>query len=268
MGYSIGNGKDPRQVKPSMAPRPLDPTNLASSGLIAHYKFNGDLTDSSGNGYDLSVAAGAAAYAPDGPGGLKCISFQGGTRLILANSAHNSAFQVITDLTIVCLLRRHDFATHAQSIVECSAATSGSAGEDWPFYLKLGLWNSSTFNGGLYGGWKYNLGATPVEMYGNGLFVSGDWALVRLVRTFDGTNPITQAFGVNGRASGSTSPLTRAYADRPQSAASSILSVGGALAGGGFLKADMAGLAFISGAVSDDTFAAEAARIGLHTPGV
>lgn len=54
---------------------------VVTSGLVAYYKFDGNLNDSSGNGNTLSLNAGTATYGAGASGVGNSFSFDGSTRL-------------------------------------------------------------------------------------------------------------------------------------------------------------------------------------------
>lgn len=56
-------------------------SSIVTSGLVAHYQFDNTITDSSGNGNDLSLNAGTATYVTGVNGFGSAFSFDGSTRL-------------------------------------------------------------------------------------------------------------------------------------------------------------------------------------------
>lgn len=252
---------------------PLDPRNLAdAANIVGWFPFDGDLEDASGNSDPLTAevvkgGAGYVAYVADGPGGRKALSLQGGTRLVLDTAGDNAIYQaLLAGLTIIAQVRRHDVVTHAQTIVECASAASGSPGDDWPFYWKLGTTNG-TFKGGHYGGFKDNDGARLSEFYPNHVSVVDDWCGMAMSRTIGGSD-IEMRFWVNAMRCFPDAqwPKLQPIAFAPDNAANAILAIGGAVAGGGFSKIDLANLAFISEPVSEAKLQAEFARCGHYIP--
>ena len=88
---------------------------------VALWQFNGDLTDSSGNGLTLSVEAGTLWYA-DLARGVKGIYFDGSTRL--TRGVWDSVLAISGDLTIEMIVRFQSL-----SASDSYLASFGASGE-------------------------------------------------------------------------------------------------------------------------------------------
>ncbi len=91
-------------------------TDVAPDALVAHWKFNGDATDASGNGHDGTVSAGhpewgggMPALAEDRHGNADyCYMFQDGGNIVVPNSPDFTP----TDLTISVWMNLYDTWAH------------------------------------------------------------------------------------------------------------------------------------------------------------
>ena len=85
-------------------PRPLD----VAESPVALYDFDGNMLDSSGNGYDLALAGGVEKYTDGHVPGTRAFNFVS-TWLTLANPAHNAFMPKTGDVTICVSVRLRGF---------------------------------------------------------------------------------------------------------------------------------------------------------------
>ncbi len=237
----------------------IDPSNLIdSANIVAHYKFDGDITDSSGNGYDLQIAAGRGLSYVRGCGAeRKAALFYAYSRLELINSAHNANFRLTDTMSVIALIKPISAGTLG-TIAHCGPATPSALDVDnilW--YAGRGPEFSTGYEGGLYGGWEYTGGGSH-ESVGTDHAVPREWSLVSFYRG-GSSGAWTLNFSVNGRM-----PSSGAGAGDPVGGSNSNLSIGATANSTNFLDAYMQDLIICDDVVTDAALVTEAKRIGMY----
>jgi hypothetical protein len=96
--------------------------HTTDGSTVGLWQFDGAVTDTSGNAFDLSVLTGTIRYSDVWPG-LRGLLLDGATRL--GRTIHDNALAITGDLTISCLLRFIRFTTGA--LVSYDAVPNGLA---------------------------------------------------------------------------------------------------------------------------------------------
>ncbi len=99
-------------------------TSLGSSGLVAYYPFDGNLTDSSGNAHHGVLSLGTAAYTTDRLGvAAKALSLDGTQRVEVTAGASVFNFNSTTSWAVSAWIKPNDIAAEGGILSQADSAT-------------------------------------------------------------------------------------------------------------------------------------------------
>jgi hypothetical protein len=150
---------------------------------LASWLFDGDLLDSSGNGYGLSLDQGSTRFCVSGlipddgvDRGLAIEVLTGNNRFTRALTA---ALQITGSLTVQALVWPKQWDTGSQIIVESSASTESEADN---YLYQVGV----ATGGNIFNFWEYGTGSNESSGSGSSYNVSQSWQVVTARRTDNG----------------------------------------------------------------------------------
>ena len=157
-------------------------TATLNAEMIAHYKFDGDTTDATGNGND-GTAEGDAAYAGDGTGVFGgAYSFAGVGHVVVPVDSNPA---VHTDMTVTMWVKPDQSIVDSPGLYKTFGHDDGGWDRTFGLDNRQGEFRYAAFTGGAGPGPTASTGAT----------VDSDWIFLAAVWDTDGetngTDPLT-----------------------------------------------------------------------------
>ena len=221
-----------------------------SNSPDASYLMNGDILDSSGNGYDLQIVAGTETYTDGHVPGTRGFFFDGSTYLRLGNPAHDVAFQQTGDITIIFSWRPSNVSLY-MGLFSCEA-TGVAENDNTTWGIQQGDGVGDFLGQSVY--WRYGSGAVyDTVLFGpeGGQFESGNFQRLAFRRESNSWSAFTN--GVLYK--------TTAGANLPTGGSNGFLTIGA----NGFNSfpcfGTMAALSFFSSAKSNSEILTDSKRV-------